>query len=204
MGSFKSLDKMPSDKLPEIAFIGRSNVGKSSIINNLLSAKVAKVSGTPGKTQLINFFKINKTFYTVDLPGYGFAEVTLSIKKEWEEFIDVYLRERTTLKAIVLLLDIRRVPNEHDRMISGWMKALPGVTPIFVLTKLDKVTRNQANKNKIMIAKELFISQHEIFMHSSVNSTGKYEILKKIDDIISAGKNIKIDNEEYIDESTDL
>jgi len=184
IGSYKSLDKMPADNLPEVAFIGRSNVGKSSIINNVLNAKVAKTSSTPGKTQLINFFKINKKFYIVDLPGYGYAQVAIAIKKEWEKFIETYLRERSSLKIIVLLLDIRREPNAHDRMLSEWIKSLPTISPIIVLTKSDKVSRNDIFKNKVRIAKDLYISQHDILIHSSLSGDGRFDLIKKINSLL--------------------
>ena len=103
-GSFKELDKMPKDNLPEIAFIGRSNVGKSSIINNFLNATVAKTSSTPGKTQLINFFKIKKKFYLVDLPGYGYAAVSAKTKAEWQGYIEKYLQIVRHLKLLCYYL----------------------------------------------------------------------------------------------------
>lgn len=187
-GSFTQLDKMPKDKLPEIAFIGRSNVGKSSLINNLCNRKIAKTSSTPGKTQLINFFKINKKFYLVDLPGYGYAKVTPEVKKKWEAFIDIYLQKRETLKAVFLLLDIRREPNEHDRMLISWVKSLSAVSelrPVYVLTKADKLGRSAIAKSKAEIAKALFVSQHEMFVHSSISGDGKKELLKCIDDILA-------------------
>ena len=187
-GSFTQLEKMPKDKLPEIAFIGRSNVGKSSLINNLCNRKIAKTSSTPGKTQLINFFKINKKFYLVDLPGYGYAKVTPEVKKKWEAFIDIYLQKRETLKAVFLLLDIRREPNEHDRMLIFWVKSLSAVSelrPVYVLTKADKLGRSAIAKSKAEIAKALFVSQHEMFVHSSVSGDGKKELLKCIDDILA-------------------
>ena len=187
-GSFTQLEKMPKDKLPEIAFIGRSNVGKSSLINNLCNRKIAKTSSTPGKTQLINFFKINKKFYLVDLPGYGYAKVTPEVKKKWEAFIDIYLQKRETLKAVFLLLDIRREPNEHDRMLISWVKSLSAVSelrPVYVLTKADKLGRSAIAKSKAEIAKALFVSQHEMFVHSSVSGDGKKELQKCIDDILA-------------------
>lgn len=187
-GSFTQLEKMPKDHLPEIAFIGRSNVGKSSLINNLCNRKIAKTSSTPGKTQLINFFKINKKFYLVDLPGYGYAKVAADVKKKWEAFIDVYLQKREPLKAVFLLLDIRREPNEHDKMMTSWIKSLSAVSdlrPVYVLTKADKLGRSAIARSKAEIAKALFVSQHEMVVHSSVSGEGKKELLKSIDDILN-------------------
>lgn len=199
-GSFTQLEKMPKDRLPEIAFIGRSNVGKSSLINNLCNRKIAKTSSTPGKTQLINFFKINRKFYLVDLPGYGYAKVALDVKKKWEAFIDIYLQKRETLKAVFLLLDIRREPNDHDKMLTSWIKSLSSTSdlrPVYVLTKADKLGRSAIAKNKAEIAKALFISQHEMFIHSSVSGNGKKELLKCIDEILTPpAENLSISDED--------
>ena len=187
-GSFKELDKMPKDNLPEIAFIGRSTVGKSSIINNFLNATVAKTSSTPGKTQLINFFKINKKFYLVDLPGYGYAAVSAKTKAEWQGYIEKYLANRETLKAVVLLLDIRHKPNSHDMTLIQWMQTLIDIEKIFVLTKSDKLSRSNIFKHKAMIAKELFISQHELIPHSSASGDGRHELHKRIEKALDAQK----------------
>lgn len=187
-GSFAQLEKMPKDGLPEIAFIGRSNVGKSSLINNMCNRKIAKTSSTPGKTQLINFFKINKKFYLVDLPGYGYAKVAPEVKRKWETFIDIYLQRREFLKAVFLLLDIRREPNEHDRTLTSWIKSLSRTSDlrsVYVLTKADKLGKSAIAKNKAEIAKSLFVSQHEMVVHSSVSGDGKKELLKCIDDILT-------------------
>lgn len=187
IGSYQELSRMPKDRLPEIAFVGRSNVGKSSLINHLCRQKIAKTSSVPGKTQLINFFKINRKFYLVDLPGYGYAQVALSVKKNWEKFIELYLQQRETLRVIFLLLDIRRVPNEQDQIVSTWMKTLAqsgNLIPVYVLTKTDKLARSEINKNKAEIAKTLFVSQHEMILHSSLKNVGREEIFKKMEEAL--------------------
>ena len=132
--------------------------------------------------------RVEGALYFVDLPGYGYAKVALDVKKKWEAFIDIYLQKRQTLKAVFLLLDIRREPNEHDKMLTSWIKSLSAVSdlrPVYVLTKADKLGRSAIAKSKADIAKALFISQHEMFVHSSVSGNGKKELLKCIDEILA-------------------
>src|SRR4030042_2772332 len=130
--SFSDYEKLPNSTFLEIAFIGRSNVGKSSLINNLCNRKIAETSSTPGKTQSINYFLINNSFYFIDLPGYGFTNIPKSIKKKWSLLIETYLQKRRQLKVIIFLLDIRRIPNEHDRIINNWIKSLIEIEVIYV------------------------------------------------------------------------
>lgn len=133
--------------IPEIALVGRSNVGKSSLLNHLLqTSKLAKVSSTPGKTQRINFFLIDEEAFIVDLPGYGYAQVSKSIKKEWSLHLEEYLNQRNTLKGIILLLDIRHLPTDEDRSFVEWalFKKLP---LIFAFTKTDKVKKHEGEVN---------------------------------------------------------
>jgi GTP-binding protein len=133
----------PADK-PEVAFAGRSNVGKSSLINALVNRrKLAKTSATPGRTRAINFFSVDNRFYMVDLPGYGYAAVAHDVKKGWGEMIETYLRKRTNLKAVVVILDIRRDPGSGDMDLVTWLKQY-GRRPITVLTKADKLSRHHA------------------------------------------------------------
>jgi GTP-binding protein len=142
MGSAVEKHQYPTDKLPEIVLCGRSNVGKSSFINAMLARhKIARVSGTPGKTRLVNFFKINDAFYFVDLPGYGYANVSYAEQGEFKVRIEKYLEFRPTLKAAVLLLDIRRIPNADDHMLLEYFKA-KFVPVVIVLTKADKLSNN--------------------------------------------------------------
>jgi GTP-binding protein len=138
----------PDENLPEVAFVGRSNVGKSSLINTLVQQKnLAKTSNTPGRTQLINFFKINDRVFFVDLPGYGFAKVPLSIKKKWGPMVETYLKERQNLKLVIFIFDIRRTPAADDVSLLEWFN-LYNISVLFVLTKMDKLSRTQANKRK--------------------------------------------------------
>ena len=135
--SATQVSQYPLPILPEIAFAGRSNVGKSSLINALLGRKnLAKTSNTPGRTQLINFFTINDKMSFVDLPGYGFAKVARSVKENWGEMIEAYLRQRTNLALVVLILDIRRVPNEDDLSLRDWLDHYR-IPYLYVLTKRD-------------------------------------------------------------------
>jgi GTP-binding protein len=134
----------PDHDLPEVAFAGRSNVGKSSLINALVNRKsLAKTSGTPGKTRLINFFLVNNRLSFVDLPGYGFAKVSQSVKKNWGPMIETYLRDRKNLRLVVVILDIRRDPSEDDLSLVRWLSHYDRPV-LFVLTKADKLSKNQA------------------------------------------------------------
>lgn len=136
-------EQYPSSRLPEIAFVGRSNIGKSSAINCLVGKKnLAYVGAKPGKTRGINFYKIDKRFYFVDLPGYGYAKVSSSEKILWDEMITQYLEMRTELKLIIMLVDIRHTPSEHDKIMFEWLES--HVIPyIIVATKTDKIPRSQ-------------------------------------------------------------
>jgi len=145
----------PPATMPEIAFVGRSNVGKSSLMNTLVGRKkLAKTSNTPGRTQLINFFTVNKSMSFVDLPGYGFAKVSRSVKKDWGDMIEAYLRERQSLAMVIFILDIRRDPSEDDLSLRDWLKyyRIPFTA---VLTKADKLSNNQAIGRKRIIEKLL-------------------------------------------------
>jgi GTP-binding protein len=134
----------PDHDLPEVAFAGRSNVGKSSLINALVNRKsLAKTSGTPGKTRLINFFLVNNRLSFVDLPGYGFAKVSQSVKKNWGPMIETYLRDRKNLRLVVVILDIRRDPSEDDLSLARWLSHYDRPV-LFILTKADKLSKNQA------------------------------------------------------------
>ena len=133
----------PQGNLPEVAFVGRSNVGKSSLINTLLRRKqLARTSNTPGRTQIINFFNVNNEFLFVDLPGYGFARVPESVKKEWGPMIETYLKERECLEMVIFILDIRRTPSQDDRDLKAWLDYY-GRKTLFVLTKSDKLSRGE-------------------------------------------------------------
>lgn len=178
--SFANYKDIPMSKFPEVAFVGRSNVGKSSLLNDLAKKPISKTSSTPGKTQLINFFLINNKFYFVDLPGYGYAKVPKSMKRDWNEFIVSYLENRTQLKYIFFLLDIRRVPNEQDKALNEWFKTLKDIKIFYILTKADKISNNDINKQKTLIALELFVSREEFILYSVPKRIGKVEVLKKL------------------------
>ena len=138
---------LPENLLPEFAFAGKSNVGKSSLINGLLNRRaLARTSSQPGKTQTINFYNVNDDLYFVDLPGYGYAKVSVEVKAKWGKMIERYLHTSQTLKAVFLLIDIRHDPSANDRMMYEWM-VYQGFAPIIIATKLDKIKRSQIQKN---------------------------------------------------------
>lgn len=145
--------KLPDNQLPEIAFAGKSNVGKSSLINALMNRKsYARTSATPGKTQTINFYNINEEMYLVDLPGYGYAKVSEQEKIKWGKLIERYLHGSKQLKAVFLLIDIRHAPSANDKMMYHWIVEM-GFHPIIIATKLDKIKRSQIQK-QIKIVKQ--------------------------------------------------
>ncbi|HEY6012245.1 MAG TPA: ribosome biogenesis GTP-binding protein YihA/YsxC [Nitrospirota bacterium] len=138
--------QFPTDRKPQIAFAGRSNVGKSSLINALLHRKsLVKTSATPGKTQLINFFMINESFYFVDLPGYGYARVPQAVTDAWAPMIEGYLKNSPSLRAVIVLLDSRREPDERDARLIEWLRQ-SDIHPIVVLTKADKLNRQESDR----------------------------------------------------------
>ena len=147
--------KLPNNTLPEFAFAGKSNVGKSSLVNAFMNRKsYARISSQPGKTQTINYYNINGEFYLVDLPGYGFAKVSESVKVQWGKMIERYLKKSPTLKAVFLLVDIRHEPNANDVQMYEWITA-NGFEPVVIATKADKVSKNEANKQVSVIRKKL-------------------------------------------------
>lgn len=169
----------PSD-LPEIAFAGRSNVGKSSLINVLVNRKsLVRTSSTPGRTQLINFFDVNGKFILVDLPGYGYAKVPLAVKREWGPMMETYLSSRPTLCGVVLIFDIRRVPVAEDRQMLDWLRAY-GIPPLLVVTKCDKVSRNEKSRQAAVIASSLGVAKGELTFFSTLTREGKDEIWQRI------------------------
>lgn len=179
--SFANHKDISDSKNVEICFVGRSNVGKSSLLNDLANRKISHTSSTPGKTQLINFFLVNNKFYFVDLPGYGYAKVPKSLKRDWDEFIVGYLEERKQIKVIFFLLDIRRVPNEQDKTLNEWFKTLKDVKIFYVLTKVDKLSSNDIEKQKTLISLELFVSKENLILYSIPKKIGKIDLLKKLD-----------------------
>ncbi|ALP91134.1 MULTISPECIES: ribosome biogenesis GTP-binding protein YihA/YsxC [Clostridium] len=166
-------EQYPLDNRNEVAFVGRSNVGKSSIINSLTNRKkLAKVSGTPGKTRLVNFFLINNDFYLVDLPGYGYAKVSKSEKDSWGKTIEMYLTEREQLKRIVLLVDSRHKPTGDDILMYEWAKHF-GYDVVVVATKSDKLKNSEFKKNEKIIKETLKLKEEDKFyFFSSLNKRG--------------------------------
>ena len=173
---------LPQNALPELAFAGRSNVGKSSLINKLLNRKsLARTSSQPGKTQTINFYRINQAFYFVDLPGYGYAKVSKEIKEKWGRMIERYLQTSAQLKNIFLLLDIRHAPTENDRQMYAWIRA-QGLEPAIILTKADKIRRNQLVKQQKMIAAALGAGAGTVMIpFSALTGQGTEEIWQFIE-----------------------
>ncbi len=178
--------KLPENELPEIAFAGKSNVGKSSLINGLLNRKaLARTSSSPGKTQTINFYNINKALYFVDLPGYGYAKVSQEIRNKWGKMIERYLNTSSQLKTVFLLIDIRHAPGENDVTMYDWIVA-NGYTPVIIATKLDKIKRSQKDKNIKIIREKLGVSKEtKIIPFSAVSKQGKEEIWELIQSTIA-------------------
>ena len=174
----------PETTLPEIAFAGRSNVGKSSLINVLVNRKnLVRTSSTPGRTQLINFFVVNGNFMLVDLPGYGFAKVPLAVKKEWGPMIETYLSRRAELRGVVLILDVRRVPNAEDKQMLDWLRAY-NIPALLVVTKCDKVSKNERSKQAGIIARTLGVSLTELHFFSALSKDGRDGILARIEALL--------------------
>jgi GTP-binding protein len=170
----------PRDDRPQYAFVGRSNVGKSSLINALVGKKnLARVSQTPGKTQAIHFYLLNEKIYLVDLPGYGYAKVSKSMIQEWGDLIRGYLDGSQTLELLFLLLDARRVPSGQDVQMVEWLEAA-GVAWVPVLTKTDKLSKNELAKQKSVIARELGVEQERLIGFSKMTKDGVERIWREI------------------------
>ena len=177
--------KLPDNDLPEIAFAGKSNVGKSSMINALLNRKsLARTSAQPGKTQTINFYNVNDAMYLVDLPGYGYAKTSASEKEKWGKMIENYLHTSKKLQAVFLLIDIRHDPSANDKMMYDWM-VYQGFTPIIIATKLDKIKRSQIQKNVKAICEGLNVQPGTtIIPFSAETKQGRDEIWELIDSFV--------------------
>ena len=177
----------PKNPLPEIAFAGRSNVGKSSLINALLNRKsLARTSSAPGKTQTINFYNINKEFYFVDLPGYGYAKVKLDFKAQWVPMIERYLKKSKVLKNILLLVDMRRPPTDDDLLMYQWACA-EGFKPIIIATKADKLKRSEFKKAYEAVKGAYGKGEPEVIAFSAVTKLGREEILERIEQELQGG-----------------
>ena len=177
--------KIPDNLYNEVAFAGKSNVGKSSLINALMNRKsLARTSSQPGKTQTINFYNINDAMYLVDLPGYGYAKVSESEKEKWGKMIERYLQTSKKLKAVFLLIDIRHDPSANDRQMYEWM-VYQGYVPIIIATKLDKIKRSQLQKNVKAIREGLNVQPGTIIIpFSAETKQGRDEIWELIDSLV--------------------
>ncbi|CCY53202.1 probable GTP-binding protein EngB [Coprococcus sp. CAG:782] len=178
--------KLPDNILPEIAFAGKSNVGKSSLINGLLNRKsLARTSSQPGKTQTINFYNVNKQLYFVDLPGYGYAAVSQEIRAKWGKMIERYLNTSKVIKKVFLLIDIRHEPSENDCIMYNWIVE-NGYEPVIIATKLDKIKRSQVQKHIKMIKQKIRpVEGTTIIPFSSQSKQGREEIWQLIEDTIA-------------------
>ena len=173
--------KLPDTGMPEVAFAGKSNVGKSSLINGLMNRKaLARTSGQPGKTQTINFYKVNREMYLVDLPGYGYARVSQAEKEKWGKMIEKYLHTSKNLKAVFLLIDIRHEPSANDRQMYEWIRH-NGYDPIIIATKLDKLKKSQVQKHLKMVRDGLQVKKGtEVIAYSAQTKQGRDEIWQLI------------------------
>ena len=177
--------RLPENLLPEIAFAGKSNVGKSSLINGLMNRKaLARTSAQPGKTQTINFYHVNGAFYLVDLPGYGYAKVSVEIKEKWGRLVERYLQGSKQLRAVFLLIDIRHEPGANDRCMYEWI-VHQGYDPVIIATKLDKINRSQVQKHLKMIRTGLGAKpETRILPYSAVTKQGREEIWNLMEELL--------------------
>jgi GTP-binding protein len=173
-------EQYPPDDLPEVAFAGRSNVGKSSLINKILNRKkLVRTSKTPGRTQLLNFFEINELWRFVDLPGYGYAKVPKEVQKRWRPMVENYLATRVNLRGMVWLLDIRREVSKEDLTLWDWLRSKQ-LTVVIVITKADKLSKNKRNKQAASIAKSLGMKARELLQFSAISGEGRDEIWQRL------------------------
>ena len=177
--------KLPVNDLPEIAFAGKSNVGKSSLINALMCRKsLARTSSQPGKTQTINYYNVNKEIYFVDLPGYGYAKVSKTEKEKWGKMIERYLNTSTQLKKVYLLVDIRHEPNANDKQMYDWIVG-SGYEPVIIATKLDKINRSQKDKHVKMLREGLKLRKGTtVIPFSAETKQGRDEIYADIEAVL--------------------
>jgi GTP-binding protein len=178
-------DQYPEPEHPEVAFAGRSNVGKSSLINKLVNRRgLVKTSSTPGRTQLINFFLVNAGLSLVDLPGYGYAKVPAAVRKQWGPMVEAYIANRTNLKAVVLLMDIRRTPRAEEFNLMDWLHH-HRIPMILVLTKADKLSKSQQNRQRKTAAEILGVDAGDLVLFSAKSGLGKSAIWEMIDRVVA-------------------
>ena len=194
--------KLPDTGQPEIAFAGKSNVGKSSLINGLMNRRsLARTSAQPGKTQTINFYHINGEMYLVDLPGYGYAKASVEVKAKWGRMIERYLQTSKQLKAVFLLIDIRHEPSANDKMMYQWILD-QGYQPMVIATKLDKIKRSQKDKQLKLIRTALEMDRSiPIFPYSAETKQGREEIWQEIDKL--TGKYVEVSAEPTEERASD-
>ena len=178
--------KLPENTMPEIAFAGKSNVGKSSLINALMNRKsLARTSAQPGKTQTINFYNINDAMYLVDLPGYGYAKVTQEVKEQWGRLIERYLHGSKLLRAVFILIDIRHEPSANDKRMYEWI-VYNGYDPIIIATKLDKINRSQIQKHLKMVRAGLNVKpKTAVLPFSALTKQGREEIWEQMEEFLA-------------------
>jgi GTP-binding protein len=175
----------PESSLPEIAFAGRSNVGKSSLLNRLIHRKkMARVSNTPGRTREVNFFRVNDAFILVDLPGYGYARVSKEKRAEWRPLIEGFMRSSEQLRGIVLLLDVRHDPTKDDRQMLDFLGEI-GVPTIVVLTKIDKLTTKQRGEQIFTISRDLALDAEQVIPFSAVTGEGRDELAEAVESLLA-------------------
>lgn len=182
--------KLPENVLPEVAFAGKSNVGKSSLINGLMNRKsLARTSSQPGKTQTINYYNVNGQIYFVDLPGYGYATANEKVKAQWGKLIEDYLHQSKKIRAVFLLIDIRHAPSENDRIMYDWILDR-GYQPIIIATKLDKIKRSQVQKQVKLICDTLNVAEDTtVIPYSSLSKQGREEIYELLDEMLESEEN---------------
>ncbi|MGD8243388.1 MAG: ribosome biogenesis GTP-binding protein YihA/YsxC [Desulfobacterales bacterium] len=176
----------PPADLPEIAFAGRSNVGKSSLINKLVNRRrLVKTSRTPGRTQLINFFGINQAFRFVDLPGYGYAKVPAGVRRQWGPMIETYLTQRRCLRGLILIVDIRRTPGQEEETLLHWLDH-HGIACRIVATKADKLSRNKQIRPARQIAAKLALGEDELLLFSAKSGLGLTAVWDHIEEMLGS------------------
>lgn len=181
-----SLSRLPEGDLPEIAFAGRSNVGKSSLINCLVRRKsLVKVSAKPGKTQSLNFYLVDETLHLVDLPGYGYAKVDKRLQEKWRELVSAYLETRPNLRCVVVIIDLRHAPKDLDLMLIGWLRSLD-IPYLPVYTKMDKLSRNEQHRQARGLDAGLGITAADRLLFSSKTGEGREQLLLRLDTFLVA------------------
>ncbi|HWP97175.1 MAG TPA: ribosome biogenesis GTP-binding protein YihA/YsxC [Syntrophomonadaceae bacterium] len=194
-GTYVNLESLPVDQKLEVALVGRSNVGKSSLINKLVNRRgLAKSSSTPGKTRTINYYQINQSWYMVDLPGYGYARVSKKEKDRWGQMVDRYLEQRGQLRGVLMLLDIRHEPNRNDVIMKEWLehKEIPF---LLVATKADKISRGARSKQLALIRRTLDLKEQDIpVCFSAQTGEGVEELKQMLQELLDSEEQIKEDS----------